>query len=90
MLNEYREAKERGDAFAAVIMDLTIPGSMGGKEAMSQLLEFDPNARGIVSSGYNNDPILASYQNHGFSGVVAKPFTVKELADVLQAVLHPR
>ena len=90
MLNEYREAKEKGDAFAAVIMDLTIPGAMGGREAMGHLLEIDPDARGIVSSGYNNDPILASYRDHGFSGVVAKPFTVKELAEVLQSVLHPR
>jgi len=71
-------------------MDLTIPGAMGGREAMGHLLEIDPDARGIVSSGYNNDPILASYRDHGFSGVVAKPFTVKELAEVLQSVLHPR
>lgn len=90
MLNLYRKAKEQGDAFAVVIMDLTIPGRMGGKEAMSHLLEFDPEALGIVSSGYNNDPILASYRDFGFSGVVAKPFTVQELAEVLRAVLYPR
>jgi PAS domain S-box-containing protein len=90
MLNLYRKAKEQGEAFSVVIMDLTIPGRMGGKEAMSHLLELDPEALGIVSSGYNNDPILASYRNFGFSGVVAKPFTVHELAKVLQAVLHPR
>ncbi len=90
MLNLYRKAKEQGDAFAVVIMDLTIPGRMGGKEAMGHLLESDPEALGIVSSGYNNDPILASYRDFGFSGVVAKPFTVQELAEVLRAVLYPR
>jgi PAS domain S-box-containing protein len=90
MLDLYSTAKEQGEAFDVVIMDLTIPGAMGGKEAMDLLLEIDQNARGIVSSGYNIDPILAAYRDYGFSGVVAKPFTVKELAEVLQAVLRPR
>lgn len=90
MLNLYRKAKEQGNAFAVVIMDLTIPGRMGGKEAMSHLLEYDPEALGIVSSGYNTDPILTSYRDFGFSGFVAKPFTVHELATVLQAVLRSR
>lgn len=88
MLDLYRKAQDQGEAFDAVIMDLTIPGAMGGKEAMGRLLEIDPAAKGIVSSGYNNDPILASYRDYGFSGVVAKPFTVKELAEVLQIVVR--
>ena len=83
----YLRAKEKGEPFAAVIMDLTIPGGMGGREAMSRLLEFDPNARGIVSSGYSTDPIMADYRSYGFSGVVAKPFRVEELSDVLENVV---
>jgi DNA-binding NarL/FixJ family response regulator len=54
---------------------------------MGRLLEIDPDAKGIVSSGYNNDPILASYRQYGFRGVVTKPYTVQELGEVLHAVL---
>jgi len=88
MLSLYLKAKETGRPFDVVIMDLTIPGAMGGKEAMSSLLKMDPDAKGVVSSGYNNDPILASYRQFGFVGVVPKPFTVNELAEVLYSVLN--
>jgi len=53
---------------------------MGGKEAVKRLLEFDPQARAIVSSGYSNDPVMAEFQKHGFRGVVAKPYQIHELA----------
>lgn len=89
MISLYRSAIESGKAFDAVIMDLTVPGGMGGKEAMDRLLEIDPEVKGIVSSGYNNDPILSSYRDYGFRGVVTKPYTLIELGDVLHAVLYP-
>ena len=85
-LRRYREAAEGGKPFSAVIMDLTIPGGMGGKEAVKRLLEFDPQARAIVSSGYSNDPVMAEFQKHGFRGVVAKPYQIHELARVLREV----
>ncbi len=85
-LRRYREAAEAGKPFSAVIMDLTIPGGMGGKEAIKRLLEFDPQARAIVSSGYSNDPVMAEFQKHGFRGVVAKPYQIHELARVLREV----
>lgn len=87
MIHQYAQALHSGQTFDAVIMDLTIPGGMGGKEAMARLLEIDPDIKGIVSSGYNNDPILASYREHGFRGVVMKPYTVRELGNVLHEVL---
>ena len=86
-IRRYRDAAEGGKPFSVVIMDLTIPGGMGGKEAVKRLLEFDPQARAIVSSGYSNDPVMAEFQKHGFRGVVAKPYQIHELARVLREVM---
>ena len=81
----YRQAKEQSRPFAAVIMDLTIPGGMGGLEALEELLAFDPHVRAIVSSGYANDPVMANYRRYGFRGTVVKPYT---LIDFSQALYH--
>ncbi|MDA8082332.1 MAG: PAS domain S-box protein [Nitrospiraceae bacterium] len=83
----YREALDSGQGFDAVIMDLTIPGGMGGKETVLELLAIDPRAKAIVSSGYSNDPVMAEFRAHGFSGVIKKPFQVQELSEVLHRVL---
>lgn len=83
----YRAAKERGKPFHLVIMDLTIPGSMGGKEAIHQLKEFDPQVKAIVSSGYSNDPVMSYYTSFGFFGCVAKPYHIQELVRTIQDVL---
>ena len=85
----YKKAREAGEPFAAVIMDLTIPGGMGGGEAMEKLLAIDPAVTAIVSSGYANDPIMANYAQFGFKGVVPKPFTVQQLSRALYQVLGP-
>jgi PAS domain S-box-containing protein len=87
MIEAYVKAREGGTPFDAVIMDLTVPGGMGGKEAIVKLLEIDPSARAIVSSGYSNDPVMAHYRKHGFKGVVAKPYEIDELSETLQRVL---
>jgi CheY-like chemotaxis protein len=86
-LKLYREAQVSGKPFAAVIMDLTIPGGMGGKEAVARLLEHDPAARVIVSSGYSNDPIVANYGDYGFRGAVNKPYSIEQLGRTLREVL---
>ena len=83
----YREAHEEGRDFVLVIMDLTVPGGMGGKEALSRLRQIDPHVRAIVSSGYSSDPVLANYREHGFCGVAAKPYEVADLARVLREAL---
>ncbi len=83
----FRAAKNAGEPFALVIMDLTVPGGMGGREAIPLLREIDPNVRAIVSSGYSSDPILANYRAHGFAGVAAKPYEMTEFARVLREVM---
>ena len=85
----YMHAKGSSEAFDAVIMDLTVPGGLGGKEAVQLLHEADPNVRGIVSSGYSKDPVMDDFREYGFSGVVRKPYTVAELSRVLKEVLAP-
>ena len=80
----YQKAMESGRPFRAVIMDLTIPGGMGGRRAVKKLLNVDPAAVVIVSSGYSDDPVLSNYREHGFSGVVAKPYTMEELGEALR------
>lgn len=86
-LQLYKEAKTMGRPFDVVILDLTVPGGMGGKETMQKLLQIDPEVKGIVSSGYSNDPIMSYYKKYGFKAVVAKPYGVNELSDVLNKVL---
>jgi DNA-binding NarL/FixJ family response regulator len=76
-----------GQPFDVVIMDLTIPGGVGGKEAIKELLAMDPEVRAIVSSGYSNDPIMADFKRYGFKGVVAKPYEIRELVEVLNRVI---
>lgn len=77
--------------FDAVIMDLTIPAGMGGKEAVRKLLELDPGARVIVSSGYSNDDIMSDYARFGFSAVIAKPYRIEDLSRTVKGVIgRPR
>lgn len=83
----YKKALESGRPFDVVIMDLTIPGGMGGEEAVKKLLEIDPSARAIVSSGYSNDQIMSDYKKYGFSGVITKPYQLGELSKVLHRVI---
>jgi len=82
-----KDAKEAEKPYDAVILDLTIPGGMGGKEAINKLLEIDPEMKAIVSSGYSDDPVLANFQEYGFKGMMPKPFESRSLSKVLHEVL---
>jgi len=84
----YRQSIQENQQFDAVIMDLTIPGGVGGKEAVLEVLAIDPDARVIVSSGYADDPIMSNYREHGFRGVITKPFELHDLGTVLHRVLN--
>lgn len=79
----YKQEMNAGERFDLVITDLTIPGGMGGRELIQELLEFDPETSVIVSSGYANDPIMANFKDYGFSGVISKPFNVDQLSKML-------
>jgi len=84
----YGEAMTSGSAFDAVLMDLTIPGGMGGKEAIGRLVELDPDATAVVVSGYSTDPVLADHASYGFRDRLDKPFVVEDLARVLERALR--
>ena len=86
-VNLYREKLETGERFDAVILDLTLPGGMGGKEALKKLIELDPTVTAIVSSGYATDATMSRYQDFGFRGVIAKPYEAAELGKVVHDVI---
>ncbi len=86
-LRYYAQALEQKAPYLATILDLTIPGGMGGKETLRQIKDLHPEATVIVSSGYSNDPVLARFQEFGFSGVIAKPYNILDLSKVLSQVL---
>ncbi len=86
-IKEYKKALHEKIPFDLVILDLTIPGKMGGKETMENLQKIDPHICAIVSSGYSTDDIMADYKSYGFKGVVNKPYDMKELSKVLKKVL---
>jgi signal transduction histidine kinase/ActR/RegA family two-component response regulator len=88
-ITSYREALSSGRPYDGMIMDLTIRGGMGGKEAIKGILSLDPKARVIVSSGYSNDPIMAHPHEYGFRDVLTKPFTMRDLSEKLLSVLNP-
>jgi two-component system, cell cycle sensor histidine kinase and response regulator CckA len=73
--------------YDVVILDLTIPGGMGGKETMKELLRIDPDVKVIVSSGYSSDPIMSEYRQYGFRDVIAKPYRIEELEEVIERVI---
>jgi len=86
-IRKYKEARDAGRPFDAVIMDLTIAGGMGGKEAIKKLLEIDPDAKVVVSSGYANDPIMSDYKDYGFKAVITKPYSVRRMEETLSDIL---
>ena len=83
-LDLFRQALDAGTPFDLVILDLTVPEGMGGKEAARHIRKLDPGVRALVSSGYSDDPVLADPQRHGFAGIIPKPCTLERLRTLLE------
>ena len=86
-IEAYKEAKQKANPFDVVILDLTVPGGMGGNETLKELKKIDPDVKAIVSSGYSNDPIMSEYEKYGFKAVVPKPYGMDELKEALRKVV---
>jgi CheY-like chemotaxis protein len=86
-IEKYREAHLDGIPFDAVILDLTVRVGLGGKDGMRRLINIDPNAVGIVCSGYSDDPVMAEFEQYGFKGRISKPFVSTTLSETLASVL---
>jgi len=86
----YKRAMKSGKPFDAVILDLTVPGGMGGRETVEKLQKIDPEIKAIVSSGYSNDPVMANFKEYGFSAVVSKPYQIEEMKNVLHTVMKKK
>ncbi len=87
LIDIYKNSLNMGKHYDVVIMDLTVPGKMGGEEAVRVLRKIDPNLKAIVTSGYSNHPILSDYKNYGFNGVITKPFMIQEFIETLNRVI---
>jgi len=87
-VERFRAAKKTGEAFDAAIFDLTVRGGMGGKEAVEKLMELDPDARVVVSSGYSDDPVMADYEKYGFCAAISKPYEMADLEEALHKALE--
>lgn len=84
----YQQARQQGQPFDAVILDLTVPHGLGGKETIQELLQIDPQVKAIVSSGYSNDPVVSDFEQFGFRGCMIKPYKMHELHSLLQHLIN--
>jgi CheY-like chemotaxis protein len=86
-IEAYLQARSKGAPFDTVIVDLTVPAGVGGRSVLETLLCVDSKVKVIVSSGYSADATMANTKDHGFAGVIPKPFSLKQLQSVLEEVL---
>jgi PAS domain S-box-containing protein len=87
-IEKYKKAKESSNPYDAVVLDLIVPGGMGGKDCVTELLKIDPEVKAVVFSGYSEDPVLSNFQGYGFKGMMPKPFDPGLLSKVLHEVLR--
>ena len=83
----YKREKSNGAPFDIVILDLSVPEGMGGKETIAQLKAFDPGVKAVVSSGYSNDPVVQDFADYGFSGRLTKPYKINDMKDILESLI---
>jgi CheY-like chemotaxis protein len=85
-VKEYAAQKESSSPYLAVIMDLTIPGGMGGEDALKEILAIDKSALVYVSSGYSGDPAMTNHLEYGFAGAIEKPFDLAAIQKILDSL----
>jgi two-component system cell cycle sensor histidine kinase/response regulator CckA len=83
----FLQARSAGKPYDLLIMDLTVPGRMGGKDALQKILKIDPQARALASSGYSNDPVMQAFENYGFCGIVVKPYRLIDLKEAVRKAM---
>ena len=86
-LNLYKHEKEAGVPFDLVILDLSVPEGLGGKDAIALLKAYDPAVKAIVSSGYSGDPVVQDFARYGFSGRLSKPYKISDLKEILEQMV---
>ena len=84
----YKKEKAAGVPFDLVILDLSVPDGMGGKEAIALLKAFDPEVNAVVSTGFSNDPVVLDFASYGFSGKLTKPYKINDLKKVLEQLIR--
>jgi PAS domain S-box-containing protein len=89
-IEKFGKAREKGRPFDLIIMDLTIPGGMGGRDATARIRESDSDVLIVASSGYFNDPVMAHYADYGFNAVISKPYSLEQMAELIQGLLRGR
>ncbi len=87
-VERFQEAQEKSQPFAGLILDLTVPGGMGGRETMEKLLTLDPGVVSLVSSGYAEDAIMTHYQDYGFKGFIKKPYRIEDIGKALYLAMN--
>ncbi|MHA1584238.1 MAG: hybrid sensor histidine kinase/response regulator [Promethearchaeota archaeon] len=85
----YKKAFSTEEQIDLVILDLTVPRGLGGKDTIIELRKINPNIKAIATSGYSHDPIMANYQNFGFNGALSKPFTIQKIYDKCEEFFKP-
>ncbi|HOO71541.1 MAG TPA: 7TM diverse intracellular signaling domain-containing protein [Spirochaetota bacterium] len=86
-IDRYKKSRDEGKPFDLIIMDLTIPGGMGGRDAIVRIREMDSDVKVVASSGYSNDPVMAHFEDYGFNAVIGKPYTLDQMADLVRRLL---
>jgi len=86
-LEIYKQEKNAGSPFDLVILDLSVPEGLGGKETIGLLKEIDPDVKAVVSTGYSNDPAVLDFAGHGFSGKLSKPYKINDLRNILEQLI---
>ena len=83
----YKKEKAAGAPFDIVILDLSVPNGLGGKETIEHLRNFDPAVKAVISSGYTNDPVVQDFSRYGFSERLTKPYNIMEMKNLLENVI---